>query len=269
SFGFNVPRANVGDRVWNDLNGDGIQDAGEPGINGVRVEMIFVEDLNPGAFVELESLPLLPSGKVDRTALDHRPPPEAGVELEGAVASPRDMLELRLTRIWEELLGVARVGIRSRFFALAGCSLLAVRLLAQIRRECGRDLPLATLFQEGTIEHLAAIVRREGDETRRRALVAIRPEGSKTPFFCVHPVGGNVLCYDDLARRLGGDSPFYGLQVPDREGEFFLTEIGEMAEHYVEAIREVQPEGPYRLGGWSMGGVVVFEMARRLAGENQ
>ncbi|MCP4659753.1 MAG: non-ribosomal peptide synthetase, partial [bacterium] len=183
--------------------------------------------------------------------------------LEGTAAAPRDMVELRLTRIWEELLGVARVGIRTRFFDLGGHSLLAVRLMARIRRELGRDLPLATLFQEGTIEHLAAILRREGDETRRNALVAIRPEGSGRPFFCVHPVGGNVLCYSGLARHLGGDSPFYGLQVPDRGGEFFLTEIGEMAEHYVEAIREVQPEGPYRLGGWSMGGLVAFEMARQ------
>ncbi|MCP4660889.1 MAG: AMP-binding protein, partial [bacterium] len=159
-------------------------------------------------------------GKVNRAALGRQAlPDQVSSGLEGAVAAPRDLVELRLTRIWEELLGVARVGIRTRFFDLGGYSLLAVRLMARIRQEFGRDLPLATLFQEGTIEHLAAILRREGDETRRKALVAIRPEGSGRPFFCVHPVGGNVLCYSDLARHLGGDSPFYGLQVPDRGGE--------------------------------------------------
>ncbi|MCP4591291.1 MAG: alpha/beta fold hydrolase, partial [bacterium] len=104
---------------------------------------------------------------------------------------------------------------------------------------------------------------------RRRALVAIRPQGSRPPFFCVHPVGGDVLCYSDLARHLGPEQPFYGLQLPDREGELFLTTIGEMAEHYVEAVREVQPEGPYRLGGWSMGGLIALEMARRLTERNQ
>ncbi|MCP4660258.1 MAG: non-ribosomal peptide synthetase, partial [bacterium] len=227
------------------------------------------ESMVPGAFVELESLPLLPNGKVDRAALGRRPLPEAGVELADAVVAPRDMVELRLTRIWEELLGVARLGIRTRFFDLGGHSLLAVRLMARIRREFGRELPLATLFQEGTIEHLAAILRRQTGEMRRKALVAIQPEGSKTPWFCVHPVGGNVLCYGDLARHLGPDQPFYGLQVPDREGELLLTTIEEMAEHYVEAVREVQPEGPYRLGGWSMGGTVAFEMARRLAEQDQ
>ncbi|MCP4562897.1 MAG: non-ribosomal peptide synthetase, partial [Bosea sp.] len=183
---------------------------------------------------------------------------------EGADLAPRDTVELRLARIWEELLGVQPVGIRSDFFALGGHSLLAVRLMARIRQEFGRDLPLATLFQDRTVEHLAAQLRRQQGETDRRALVAMRSQGIRPPFFCVHPVGGNVLCYGDLARHLGSDQPFYGLQVPDCEGELFLTEIDEMARHYAAAVREVQPQGPYRLGGWSMGGVVAFEMARQL-----
>ncbi|MCP4658832.1 MAG: non-ribosomal peptide synthetase, partial [bacterium] len=186
-----------------------------------------------------------------------------------APLAPRDALELQLTRIWEELLGIQPVGIQSDFFLLGGHSLLAVRLMARIRHQFGRDLPLATLFQHSTVERLAAVLRQQPGEMRRRALVAIRPQGSRPPFFCVHPVGGDVLCYSDLARRLGPEQPFYGLQLPDREGELFLTTIGEMAEHYLEAIREVQPEGPYRLGGWSMGGLVAFEMARRLAEQNQ
>ncbi|MCP4661368.1 MAG: alpha/beta fold hydrolase, partial [bacterium] len=186
-----------------------------------------------------------------------------------AAAAPRDALELALTRIWEELLGIQPVGIRSNFFHLGGHSLLAVRLRARIRHQFGRDLPLATLFQNSTVERLAAVLRQQPGEMRRRALVAIQPQGSKPPFFCVHPVGGDVLCYAELARQLGPDQPFYGLQVPDREGELFLTTIEEMAEHYVEAIREVQPEGPYDLGGWSMGGLVALEMARQLAEQNQ
>ncbi|MCP4657009.1 MAG: amino acid adenylation domain-containing protein, partial [bacterium] len=225
----------------------------------------------PSAFVVLDALPLTPNRKVDRTALARlSPEPDrVAADLEGAVVAPRDLLELQLTRIWEELLGVEAVGIRANFFDLGGHSLLAVRLMARIRRRFGSDLPLATLFHNGTVERLAAVLRRQAGVIRRRALVAIRPEGSRPPVFCVHPVGGDVLCYGDLARHLGPEQPFYGLQVPDREGELFLSTIEEMAEHYVEAIREVQPEGPYRLGGWSMGGLVALEMAHRLMQQGQ
>ncbi|MCP4656043.1 MAG: AMP-binding protein, partial [bacterium] len=210
----------------------------------------------------VEVLPLTPAGKIDRAALSRQALPAPGAA--GPAVAPRDTLELRLTRILEELLGVQPVGIRDDFFELGGHSLLAVRLMARIRHELGLDLPLTALFQGATVEQLAVLLRRQPGAMRREALVAIQPQGSRPPFFCVHPVGGHVLCYAALARQLGSDQPFYGLQVPDDEGALFLTEIREMAEHYVEAVREVQPEGPYRLGGWSMGGLVAFEMARQL-----
>ncbi|MCP4656947.1 MAG: AMP-binding protein, partial [bacterium] len=226
----------------------------------------------PSAFVFLDALPLTPNRKVDRSALARLGlprPDQRAADLQQTPAEPRDALELRLTRIWEELLGIEPVGIRSDFFRLGGHSLLAVRLIARIRRHFGRDLPLTVLFQNSTVERLAGILRQQPGEMRRGALVAIQPQGSRPPFFCVHPVGGDVVCYGELARRLGPDQPFYGLQVPDREGELFLTSIEEMAEHYVEALREVEPQGPYRLGGWSMGGLVAYEMARRLAARDQ
>ncbi|MFP2929420.1 alpha/beta fold hydrolase [Pyxidicoccus sp. 3LG] len=93
----------------------------------------------------------------------------------------------------------------------------------------------------------------------------IQREGSRRPFFCVHPVGGNVLAYAELARRLGPDQPFYGLQSQGLDGaQPPLEAVEEMAAYYIEAIRTVQPHGPYLLGGWSMGGMVAFEMARQL-----
>lgn len=100
---------------------------------------------------------------------------------------------------------------------------------------------------------------------RRSAVVAIQPSGSKRPFFCVHPSNGSVLCYVDLARNLGPDQPFYGLQSPglDSDLESFGS-IESMAAHYVEAMRATQPQGPYLLGGWSMGGLVAYEMGRQL-----
>jgi thioesterase domain-containing protein len=96
-------------------------------------------------------------------------------------------------------------------------------------------------------------------------LVPIQPKGSLAPFFCVHPVGGGVFCYRDLARRLGYGQPFYGLQARDLfEGQEPHPDIEAMAADYVEGLRSVQPTGPYRLGGWSLGGVVAFEMAQQL-----
>src|SRR5207253_11167405 len=96
-------------------------------------------------------------------------------------------------------------------------------------------------------------------------LVAIQPQGSQPPFFCVHPIGGSVFCYRDLARHLGSDQPFYGLQardlVPNQEPH---ASVETMAADYIEALRIIQPTGPYRLGGWSLGGVVAFEMAQQL-----
>jgi len=245
--------------------------AGEPAPAGAQIRDFLQETLPeymvPSVFVLLDALPATPHGKVDRAALAVRALPAAGQSSSGL--APRDAVELRLARIWEELLGVQPVGVRSNFFEIGGHSLLAVRLMAQIRHHFGRDLPLAVLFQEGTIEHLAAMVRRQPEATCRRALVAIRPEGSRPPLFCVHPGGGHVLCYADLARLLAPEQPFYGLQVPEREGELFLTTLEKMATHYLEAMREVQPQGPYRLAGWSMGGLVAFEMARQLAARGE
>ncbi|HEX8091267.1 MAG TPA: amino acid adenylation domain-containing protein, partial [Blastocatellia bacterium] len=96
-------------------------------------------------------------------------------------------------------------------------------------------------------------------------LVSLQPDGSEPPFFCVHPVGGNVFCYVGLARRLGNRRPFYAFRARGLdEGQTPLSTVEEMADSYIEAMRAAQPEGPYFLGGWSFGGVVAYEMARKL-----
>ncbi|HKI01749.1 MAG TPA: amino acid adenylation domain-containing protein [Thermoanaerobaculia bacterium] len=221
----------------------------------------------PAAFVSLETLPLTPNGKVDRRAL-----PAPGREDLGAGAeeraAPRDAVELELCRVWEELLGVAPVGVRDDFFALGGHSLLAVRLMGRIRERFGRELPLTALFAGATVEHLASLLRDPLDgEARRDALVPIRTGGALPPLFLVHPVGGNVLCYAELARQLDPldmGRPVYAFQSPGP-----MESVEEMAAHYLEGVRAVQPRGPVFLAGWSMGGVVAFEMARRLAAEGR
>ena len=98
----------------------------------------------------------------------------------------------------------------------------------------------------------------------------LQPHGRRPPFFCVHPAGANTLCYAELARQLGEEQPFYGLQAPGLDGrDEPLTKFEELAALYVEAVRSIRPRGPYLLGGWSMGGPVAFEMARQLRGQGQ
>ncbi|MBZ4377474.1 non-ribosomal peptide synthetase, partial [Corallococcus sp. AS-1-6] len=231
----------------------------------VHLRQQLPEYMVPSALLVLDALPLNSNGKVDRKAL---PEPDAhAVEARDFVA-PRDALEMQLARIWEDVLGVRSVGVRSSFFELGGHSLLAVRMLASIRERLGLSLPLSVLFQQPTVEQLAQVLR---DDTQAwTPLVPLeRGEPGQRPLFLVHPGGGNVLAYSELARRLGPSLPVYGLQSRGLDGRPVVDSIEEMAALYIEAIRTVQPHGPYQLGGWSLGGVIAYEMARRLreAGE--
>ncbi|MDQ3802878.1 MAG: amino acid adenylation domain-containing protein, partial [Acidobacteriota bacterium] len=217
----------------------------------------------PSAFVLLDSLPLTPNGKVNRAAL---PAPDASrPQPTDSYIGPRDNLEMKLCQMWEEALGARPVGVKDDFFDLGGNSLLAVRLMAQLRKQFDRDIPISVLFQGATVEHLAGALRRQPSNQPPSSLVGIQTSGGRAPLFFVHPIGGTVFCYLELAKLLGEDQPLYGLQAPGAFGEREpLSRIEDLAAHYVSTIRDVQPHGPYRLGGWSMGGVVAFEMARQL-----
>jgi thioesterase domain-containing protein len=139
-----------------------------------------------------------------------------------------------------------------------------------MRKLFGRAFPLSILFQAPTIEKLADLIRKGGWSPHWTSLVPIQPGGSKPPFFCVHGGGGNVLIYRELARHLGADYPFYGLQARGLDGtREYLTTTEAMAECYLSEIRELQPEGPYYLGGFCMGGQVALEIAQRLVQDGQ
>ncbi|MDJ0618872.1 MAG: amino acid adenylation domain-containing protein [Calothrix sp. MO_192.B10] len=217
----------------------------------------------PSAFVILEKMPITSNGKVDHKAL---PAPDmSNFSKDRNFVAPRDFLEMQLVQIWEEVLQVHPVGVQDNFFEIGGHSLLAVQLMAHIQEQFAQNLPLSTLFQGATIEELASILRHQGENQQWSPLVGIQTKGSKPPFFCVHPIGGNVLCYADLAHHLGHEQPFYGLQARGLTGKQKpRTSIEDMATDYLESIRSVQPQGPYYLGGWSFGGLVAFEMAQML-----
>jgi thioesterase domain-containing protein len=221
----------------------------------------------PFAFVLLDAFPLTISGKIDRRAL---PAPDRSTSSESELTAPRDLLELQLSQIWKEVLRREQIGLRENFFELGGHSLLAVRLINNVERLIGQKIPLSILFQSATIEKLAATLRHRGGRVSEQLLVSIQSEGSRPPLFLVHSASGNVMSYVALSRRLGREQPVYGLQSrgldPDRKP---TTRIEDMASEYLQELTTVQPEGPYHLGGWSMGGVIAFEMARQLTAQGK
>jgi amino acid adenylation domain-containing protein len=226
------------------------------------------EYMIPSAIVQLEALPLTPNGKVDRRALRATDTPSPARQ--DAFVAPRDTLELQLAHVWEDVLNVRPIGVTDNFFNLGGHSLLAVRLIALLGQQFGQNLPLATLFQAPTIEQLASTLRQPTGERQWSSLVKIQPDGSKRPFFCVPGAGGNVIYFYHLARHLGSDQPFYGLQARGLDGEQLPhIRVEDIAADYIEALQTVQPQGPYLLGGHSFGGHVAFEMALQLQKQGQ
>jgi len=222
----------------------------------------------PAVFVELDGLPLTTNGKLDRRALPT--PDETRPDLEQPYVGPRDQLEEQLVAMWANVLQLKSVGIRDNFFELGGNSLLAARLFAQIENRLGKHLPLATLFQFPTIEQLANFLRDSDTSKPWSSLVAIQPEGSRPPLFCVHAAGANVLIYRPLSRHLGRDQPVYALQAPGLDGRTSpFTSVEEMAALYLKEIRTFQSQGPYYLLGASFGGLVIYEMAQQLLAAGQ
>jgi amino acid adenylation domain-containing protein len=224
----------------------------------------------PNVWVPIDQMPLTPNGKIDRKALAQFSA-DSYLSSEEKFVAPRDKLELQLTQIWEEILNVHPIGVRDNFFDLGGHSLLVIRLMSHIERHLGKKLPLATLFQAATIENLAIQITQQIDkELPWSPILAIQPKGSKPPLFVAPPGSGHAMIYIELARYLGADQPFYGLQALGlEEGQEPHTQIEDIAAFFIKALQTIQPQGPYRIAGWSFGGLVAFEMAQQLQAQGQ
>lgn len=180
-------------------------------------------------------------------------------------ARPRDPAEIWVARHWRNVLGFD-VGIRENFFGVGGNSLDAARVINSVMDEFDRQLPINVVTENPTVERLAALVREENGRTLSGPLVAIQDgDGTHPPLFMVHPASGQVGSYCHLARALGEEFTLFGLQPVGLYTDAApVTTVEAMARGYLEAIRAVEPAGPYFLGGCSTGAAIAFELAGQL-----
>ncbi|WP_426127938.1 amino acid adenylation domain-containing protein [Pseudomonas sp. DWP1b1] len=220
------------------------------------------EYMVPSAFVPLDHLPLTANGKVDRKAL---PVPALDTFNRREFEAPADGLEHTLAQLWTEVLKLEQVGRHDSFFELGGHSLLAIRLV-NLMEEAGLQVSLAELFQHASVASVAAMLRQRTDEpVRDTSVIKVRSGGSQAPLFLVHEFSGMDVYFPALGQHLPGDYPIYGLPGVAL-GEPNLNTMEGLAARMVGLIRGIQPHGPYRVAGWSFGGVLAYEVAMQLLG---
>jgi amino acid adenylation domain-containing protein len=220
----------------------------------------------PAAFVPLTTIPLTSSGKVDRQSLPV--PDESRPSLETKYVAARSTVEQKLVSIWSDLLGVEQIGVHDNFFALGGHSLLTARLVAIIAKEFDRKLPLAVVFQHGTISEIAKLIVNPEVSDHAAKVIPLIPGGEERPIYLMPGMVGEMM--GSLARKLGeeahGRFPILGVQpalISDHLEVF--SDFNRTAISFADALRRHQPRGPYALAGYSFGGMMAFEVARVLS----
>lgn len=257
------------------------------------------EYMVPNHFVQLDQFPLTPNGKLDRNAL---PIPIIRREIPEHFEPPQNNTEKGIAEIFGKILAINDIGRHDNFFELGGNSLMAMQVISQVRKTFGVEIFVRTLFEAPTVSTFAEMVARlkesqnneypepisshaSNDPMEQAAakrfgnpdfpkldtlLICLQAQGTKPPFFYIHPIGGGVTCYQKLVRHLGKEYPIYALQAID-----FISALGhppsleELAGYYIQSIQSLDPLGPYYLAGWSLGGVIAYEMARQLEAMGQ
>ena len=227
--------------------------------------------MHPSAIIFMDAFPLSPTGKVDNRAL------LGSLLNEGAAAPVHDVTyvppatetEQALYRIWSDLLGRQNFSVTDTFFDLGGHSLLGLRLFNRLEMVFGFVSPLAVLFEHPTIRELAAEIDRKSTPAASPSdelFATLRKEGRNAPLFLIHGGDGGVMFYHALvAKMVGLDCPVYAIESPSlNRRDLRVPDLDTLVTNYLEMIRSKQPEGPYRIGGYSFGGIVAFEIARRL-----
>jgi acetoacetyl-CoA synthetase len=170
----------------------------------------------------------------------------------------------QLIPIWERVLQRSPIGVNDNFFDLGGDSLLAVNLFFEIEQAFGREMPPVMIYQAPTIAALAAELELPS-ASRLPALVLLKPGNDEPPIFIAHGLGGSVIDFYQLVKYIDSPQPIYGMQARGIDGvDEPFDRIEDLAQFYLNAIKEIQPHGPYYLVGYSLGGLVTLEMAQRL-----
>ncbi len=225
-----------------------------------HLEQMLPAYMVPSTFAIVEQFPRLPNGKIDRKALtlDQVSSKDSDFKL------PGDSLEFNLRGLFEEILQVSPIGISDSFFDLGGHSLRAIELVNEIEKLLGVVVPLPLIFNTPTVQELAEYLRSNNAGDAGNPVVALKDGAGRTPLFCVPGVGGHALRHLVLPRHLDENQPYYVFQARGFDGEPCLDRIEDIASHYLNAMREVSPQGPYLLAGECFGGIVAFEMAQQL-----
>ncbi|EML8068066.1 non-ribosomal peptide synthase/polyketide synthase [Pseudomonas aeruginosa] len=230
-----------------------------------RLKRDLPEYMVPAHLALLPAMPLTPNGKIDRKAL-----PDIDVTASEAYVAPRNELELALAGIWQEVLGIARIGVHDNFFELGGDSILSMQVVAKARalKKLGFSLKLRDLIQKPSIAALSGYDDSAAPPSPILALNAA-VDGCP-PLFCVHAGFGTVFDYEPLARRLNGRRSVLAIQARSLlDPNWRDASLQRMAEDYVALIRQRQAEGPYHLLGWSLGGTLGMLMAAELERQGQ
>lgn len=223
----------------------------------------------PSFFVRLSEFPLTPNGKTDRKALEFDP--VESMTPTGEIIENLTDDEQKLLNLWKEVLQLSHLSPDENFFDAGGDSLVAVRLIVKVEKVFGKRLPLATLFQNGTVRSMARLLNSADNcPNNWHSLVPIRPGGIRKPLFLIHAAGLNLLLYNTVANKLHPDQPIYGLQARGLDGsEEPLSSLEEIASHYIREIEQIEPDGPYALAGFCMGGTIAWEMAHQLTAKGR
>jgi acyl-CoA synthetase (AMP-forming)/AMP-acid ligase II/thioesterase domain-containing protein len=261
---FGVPDDRLGEEVAAAVVLDSAAEADERDLQDFVAQQLAPFKV-PRSILVVDEIPKGPTGKVQRIGLAER----LGVERKEAAGlerAPYGFLEFELIGIWESVLGVSGLGVGDDFFALGGDSILAAEVVARIRDLTGaRDLPLTSIVRAPTPAAMSREVFSDLGVAGRSGIVPLQEAGDRTPIFFVHPGDGDVFAYAPLAPKLGGDQPSYAIRARGiDDGRSIQESVEEMASDYVDEIRQVQPRGPYILGGFCVGGAIAFEMARQL-----
>ncbi|MFC6338635.1 non-ribosomal peptide synthetase, partial [Pseudomonas karstica] len=242
-----------------------VQATGEtPDVETLRLQLhsLLPEYMVPAAYVRLEALPLTLNGKVDVSAL---PAPEMGAYASRDYEAPIGALETTLAGLWADVLKLERVDRHDNFFEIGGHSLLAVRLVGLLA-QAGLNLSLAELFQHESVAAMASMLQaRSPDIEVQGTVVPVRKAGTQNPLFLVHEFSGLDVYFPALGKHIDPDIPVYGLPAI-AWGEEQLQTMECLATRLLGILRSVQPQGPYRLAGWSFGGVLAYEIATQLMG---